>query len=72
MQDATPSRLQLLIGSLAFIFPSLITSWGFRIPEVAFASIMCHYALLLAVFLARLLYLERRSLPTKERLPVDE
>ncbi len=63
---------QLLIGSLAFILPSLLTSWVFRIPEGAFASIMCHYALLLAVFLARLLYLERRSLPAEERLPVEE
>jgi len=52
---------QLLIGSLAFIIPSLITSWVFTVPEGAFASIMCHYALLLAAFLARLLYLERQA-----------
>jgi len=64
--------MQLLIGTLAFILPSLLTSWAFRIPEGSFASIMCHYALLLAVFLARLLYLERRSLPAEERLPVEE
>ena len=52
---------QLLIGSLAFILPSLMTSWIFPIPKGAFASIMCHYALLLAAFLARLLYLERQA-----------
>jgi len=63
---------QLLIGSLAFILPSLLTSWVFRIPEGAFASIMCHYALFLAVFLARILYLERRSSTAEERVPVEE
>ncbi len=52
--------LQLLIGSLAFIVPSLATSRFIGAPDGAFASIMCHYALLLAIFLARLLYLERR------------
>ncbi len=51
--------LQLLAGALAFIIPSLGTSWFIGMPDGAFASVMCHYALLLAVFLTRLLYHER-------------
>ena len=62
---------QLLIGALAFILPSLVTSWSGFLPTGAFASIMCHYALLLAVFLARLIYHERRASPVAYRLPAE-
>ena len=55
--------LQLLVGTLAFIIPSVSTARFVGIPNGALASIMCHYALLLAIFLVRLLYLERRWQP---------
>ncbi|MCK4695835.1 MAG: hypothetical protein KAT74_08735 [Candidatus Cloacimonetes bacterium] len=51
---------QMLMGSLAFILPSLITVIAIPYTRGALPSIMCHYALLLAIFITRLLYLERR------------
>jgi hypothetical protein len=65
-EDYTQRMLlgQLLMGSLAFIVPSLVLVIAFSATDSALASIMCHFALLLAVFLTRLLYLERRF--TKE------
>jgi hypothetical protein len=60
--DPNQSRLlgQVLLGSIAFIVPSLITAAIIPSTKGALPSIMCHYALLLAIFLTRLLYLERR------------
>lgn len=52
---------QLLLGSIAFIFPSLITVSAFPIAEGALPSIMCHFALLLAFFLIRLAAIERQT-----------
>ena len=51
---------QVLIGTLAFILPSLITVRFIPVKEGVMPSISCHFALLLAVFLFRLIYLERR------------
>jgi hypothetical protein len=52
---------QVLLGSIAFIFPSLATVAVFPIADNALPSIMCHFALLLALFLIRLLVIERRT-----------
>ncbi|MCD4796739.1 MAG: hypothetical protein K8R49_06175 [Candidatus Cloacimonetes bacterium] len=51
---------QMLMGSLTFIVPSLITVIAVPPVRGALPSVMCHYALLLAIFITRLLYLERR------------
>lgn len=63
--DQNQRRLlgQVLTGSLAFIVPSLITAAIIPSTKGALPSILCHYALLLAIFLTRLLYLERRLIP---------
>jgi len=52
---------QLLLGSIAFIFPSLVTVAVLPIADNALPSIMCHFALLLALFLIRLVTIERRE-----------
>jgi hypothetical protein len=52
---------QMLMGSLAFIIPSLITVIAVPPARGALPSVMCHYALFLAVFITRLLYLERHQ-----------
>ncbi len=52
---------QMLMGSLAFIIPSLITVIAIPYTKGALPSVMCHYALLLAIFITRLLYLERHQ-----------
>lgn len=52
---------QLMLGSIAFIFPSLVTVAVLPIADNALPSIMCHFALLLALFLIRLVAIERRS-----------
>lgn len=52
---------QLLLGSIAFIFPSLVTVAVLPIADNALPSIMCHFALLLALFLIRLVAIERRE-----------
>jgi hypothetical protein len=52
---------QVLLGCLAFIFPSLVTIAVIPVADNALPSIMCHFALLLAAFLVRLLIIERRG-----------
>lgn len=52
---------QVLLGSLAFIFPSLVTIAVIPVADNALPSIMCRFALLLAVFLVRLVVIERRG-----------
>jgi len=63
---------QVLLGSLAFILPSLVTVAVIPIAEAALPSIMCHFALLLALFLIRLVSIERRWAldPGMENIPV--
>ncbi|KAF0107453.1 MAG: hypothetical protein FD146_1931 [Anaerolineaceae bacterium] len=51
---------QVLLGSLAFIFPALVTVAVLPIAQDALPSIMCHFALLLALFLVRLVSIERK------------
>jgi len=51
---------QVLLGSMAFIIPALVTVSILPIAENALPSILCHYALFLAVFLVRLVVIERQ------------
>jgi hypothetical protein len=60
-----PSQLRLLkmilIGSLGFIVPSVIVTHFVAPAEGALPSIMCHFALVLAIFLAKLITIERQA-----------
>jgi hypothetical protein len=62
-EDAHRKRLmaQVLVGTLAFVLPSIGVSWFVPTAAGALPSIMCHFALLLAVFLARMILIERRG-----------
>jgi len=51
---------QVLLGSLFFIYPAMITVIAIPSTTGALPSIMCHYALLFAFFITRLIYLERK------------
>jgi hypothetical protein len=65
---------QVLLGSIAFIFPALVTVAVLPIADNALPSIMCHFALLLSLFLIRLVFIERKCIlePGLETpLPVD-
>jgi len=59
---------QILLGSMAFIIPALITVITVPVTKGALPSIMCHYALFFAIFISRLIYLENkffRKIPEK-------
>ncbi|MCK5345880.1 MAG: hypothetical protein KAR20_20865 [Candidatus Heimdallarchaeota archaeon] len=51
---------QILLGSMAFVIPAMITVITISSTTGALPSVMCHYALLFALFLTRLIYLERK------------
>ena len=51
----------VLLGSLGFIIPGVIVTRFVAPAEGALPSILCHFALVLAVFLARLVKQERES-----------
>jgi hypothetical protein len=51
---------QVLLGSIAFIFPSLLAVTALQVSSSALSSIMCHMALFLALFLMRLIWMEQR------------
>jgi len=55
---------QILLGTLAFVVPSLVTSFFVPMAKGAMPSVMCHYALLLALFLTRMAWLEHRNADT--------
>lgn len=62
---------QVLLGSIAFIVPALVTVAVIPVAEDALPSIMCHFALLLAFFLVRLVRIERHaSQPIEANLPL--
>jgi len=62
-QDERRKRQLTLLcgGTLAFVLPALMLSRFVPAASGALPSILCHFALLFAVCLARLLYLERRE-----------
>lgn len=51
----------VLIGSLGFIVPGVIVTHFVAPAQGALPSIMCHFALVFAIFLARLIAVERNS-----------
>ena len=51
----------VLLGSLGFIVPGVIVTHFVAPAEGALPSILCHFALVLAIFLARLINQERRD-----------
>ena len=55
----------LFAGTLAFVLPSIALSWLVPATRGALPSILCHFALLLAAFLARLVYLEGKPAPSR-------
>jgi hypothetical protein len=62
-RDPHDGRLskQILTGSVSFLVPAMITSTFVPAAKGALPSVMCHFAVLLAVFLVRLVYLERKE-----------
>jgi len=65
---------QVLLGSIAFIFPSLITVAVIPIADNALPSVMCHFAMLLALFLIRLVSIERKwslVMGIETQIPID-
>ena len=66
----------ILVGSLGFIVPGVIVTHFVAPGEGALPSIMCHFALVLAISLTRLITIERRSsfyilLDADHREPAD-
>lgn len=51
----------VLLGSLGFIIPGVIVTRFVAPAEGALPSILCHFALVLAIFLARLINHERKN-----------
>jgi len=52
---------QVFAGTTGFVGLSMLTSWFVEPAPGALPSIMCHFALLLAICLARVVQLERRT-----------
>jgi hypothetical protein len=73
-QDADARQLfsHLRTGSVAFIVPSLVTTWFVPTTSGALPSVMCHFALILAVYLTRLVAVERRLAVETESPPVPQ
>ncbi|MEW5826449.1 MAG: hypothetical protein AB1778_06410 [Candidatus Bipolaricaulota bacterium] len=57
----------VLAGTVAFLVPSIVTSWFVPAARGALPSIMCHFAVLLAVALARMVHVLRRPAEEAER-----
>lgn len=51
----------VLMGSLGFIVPAVVVNHFVTAAQGALPSVMCHFALVLAIFLAKLITIERRS-----------
>jgi hypothetical protein len=63
---------QVLLGSIAFIFPALVSVAVIPMADNALPSIMCHFASLLALFLSRLIWLERRMAESEGKRQILE
>ncbi len=63
---------ELRTGCAGFILPSLLVTWFVPTADGALPSIMCHFALVLAVFLARLVWVERRLVAAEESPAVPQ
>jgi hypothetical protein len=53
---------QIHLGTLLFVLPSMLLVIAFPAARNTLTSVLCHFAVILAVFLARLIYLEKRTL----------
>ncbi len=60
---------QVFAGTVAFVLPAFVVSRYVAPAEGALPSVMCHFALILALFLTRLVYLERQP-AEDEQTPV--
>ncbi len=73
-RDANGRRMfaELRTGSVGFIVPSLVVTWFVPTASGALPSIMCHFALVLAVFLTRLVAFERKLATETDSPPVPQ
>jgi len=62
----------LRTGSVAFIVPSLVTTWFVPTTSGALPSVMCHFALIFAAYLTRLVAVERRLAVETDSPPVPQ
>lgn len=56
---------QIFLGTAGFVLPSIAVSYFVPTVAGALPSIMCHFALILAFFLARMVAIERRKHQTE-------
>ncbi len=63
---------QVFVGTTGFLALSILTSWFVPPARGALPSIMCHFALLFAACLTRLIYLERKPADETEEEPVPQ
>jgi hypothetical protein len=63
---------QILVGTLGFVLPSVALSWFVPTTAGALPSIMCHFALILAVFLARMVWIERHEDAEASAEPISQ
>jgi hypothetical protein len=63
MEDGVRRRhlADILMGTLCFVLPSLLIDITIPAARGAIPSIMCHFALIFALFLVRLVQREQRS-----------
>lgn len=61
---------QVFVGTTGFVAFSMLTSWFVPPARGALPSIMCHFALLLAACLTRLVVLERKPADETDEAPV--
>jgi len=64
--------VQVFVGTTGFLALSILTSWFVPPARGALPSIMCHFALLFAVCLTRLIYLERKPADETDEAPVPQ
>lgn len=74
LKSGDPHRRRLLshvhVGTIGFVIPSIVTSLFVPAARSALPSVMCHFALILAVLLVRMLWVLRTGLEG-ERLEAD-
>lgn len=73
-EDAHQKQLlqQVFYGTVGFVLPSVVISHFAPATRGALPSIMCHFALILALFLTRLVLLERRDEEEPQHTPIAQ
>lgn len=64
--------VQVFVGTTGFLALSILASWFVPPARGALPSIMCHFALLLAVCLTRLIILEHRPADETDKAPIPQ